>query len=211
MLIKRYVQTNHWSCLQKATTWPVPESQKDIQQHVRTRAQLWFRRLAQVQDWSFHRSLLLYPLRSFGRCHHDQFCRWLSQLVKDVRDEITWRHEQHLTCYICPSGYPTDERRITWRSKFGREIIQPPARPKCFSFKTGEIAGRNATHGMEEVNSAIDKATHKIKTLGTIQPIVNPRCPATNRKSTFSPVFIKTYRQSTKIQMSQIHLRTHSA
>lgn len=59
---------------------------------------------------------------------------------------------------------------------------------------------------MEEVNSAMDKATQRMKTLGIIQPIVNPKCPATSRKSTLSPVFMKTYRQSTKIQMSQIHL-----
>ena len=42
---------------------------------------------------------------------------------------------------------------------------------------------------MEEVNSAIDKATQRTKRLGIIQPIVNPKCPATNGKFTLFPVF----------------------
>jgi len=93
-----------------------------------------------------------------------------------------------LTCDICPSGHPTNERRIVWRSKFGREIIQARARAKFFP-SAEEIEGENTAHGMEEVNSAIDKATQRMKTLGIIQPIVNPKCPATNCKSTLYSVF----------------------
>jgi len=107
----------------------------------------------------------------------------MSQLVEAALGEINRTQEQHLTCDICPSGYPTNERCVVWRSKFSRKIIQARARAKCFP-STGEIEGKNTAHGMEEVNSAIDKATQKTNILGTIQPIVNPKCPAMNRKST---------------------------
>jgi len=73
-----------------------------------------------------------------------------------------------------------------------------------FSFNRGDRRGGYA-HGM--INFLL--STKKTKTLGTIQPIINPKCLTTNRKSTLSPVFIKAYRQSTKIQMSQIHLHIH--